>query len=93
MTDTIELQGCERCGKEADLETMTRMEDGWMCQPCDGAFRKAFDACRHTWSPHTDQMGDEGQYCENCSGFVRDEDFPAMFPTIPTVSDGERDAN
>jgi hypothetical protein len=56
------------------------MEDCWFCESCTNEFREAFKICEHKWSPHTDVMGDPGQYCEHCSGFVRDEDFPRLFP-------------
>lgn len=81
MDETIELQGCEHCNQEKNLELMVRMGDGWFCEDCYADFKTHFDACDHKWSPDVDDMGDEGQYCEKCSGFVRDEDFLAMFGT------------
>jgi hypothetical protein len=91
MSEQIELQGCEHCGKDHNLETMRMMSDCWFCEDCTADFQKHFDACSHKWSPHVDEMGDPGQYCEHCSGFVRDEDFPALFgesaqPTAPHSS-------
>lgn len=70
-----ELQQCERCGNESNLETCTRMDDCWYCAACTADFQKHFDACDHRWTPHTDSMGDDGQYCERCCGFVRNEDM------------------
>jgi hypothetical protein len=83
MTETIDLQSCERCSKERPIETMTIMEDCWFCQECVDAFQKQFDACDHSWEPHTDVMGDAGQYCSKCTGFVRDEDMPVLFGAKP----------
>lgn len=77
----IELQGCERCDKENPIQTMTMMDDCWFCQECVTDFQKHFDACDHKWSPHVDCMGDDGQYCERCSGFVRNEDMPLVTRT------------
>jgi hypothetical protein len=79
VSEAIELQVCEACSKERPIETMTLMEGCWFCGPCVDDFQKTFDACDHSWSPHTDDMGDPGQVCSKCSGFVRDEDFPALF--------------
>jgi hypothetical protein len=92
MTGTSEkpeLQACEHCGNEFPIQTMRRMPDCWFCELCCADFQKQFDACDHKWSPHTDEMGDPGQYCEHCSGFVRDEDFTALFPS-PLARGGER---
>lgn len=70
-----DMQGCERCQKENPIETMTMMDDCWFCQACTSEFQAAFASCEHNWSPHVDQMGDAGQYCERCTGFVRNEDL------------------
>lgn len=70
-----DLQGCERCSKEFDIETMSMMDDCWFCESCVADFQKTFDACQHQWEPHTDTMGDAGQYCSKCTGFVRNEDM------------------
>lgn len=78
--NTIELQPCERCSKETNLESMTIMEDCWFCAECVADFQKHFDACDHKWTPYTSTMGDPGQYCERCTGFVCDEDMPLLFP-------------
>jgi hypothetical protein len=56
-----------------------RMGDGWFCEDCYAEFKTHFDACDHKWTPDIDDMGDDGQYCEKCSGFVRNEDFPSLF--------------
>lgn len=77
-TEAVELQGCEHCSKEFPIETMRRMSDCWFCESCTDEFQKNFDVCDHKWSPHTDEMGDHGSYCERCSGFVRDEDMPRV---------------
>lgn len=82
MSEIVELQGCERCGKENPIETMRLMEDCWFCKECTDEFDAEFKSCDHKWSPHIDSMGDPGQYCERCSGFVRDEDFPLLFPLL-----------
>lgn len=79
MSETIELQGCEHCNEEKNLELMTRMGDGWFCEDCYADFKTHFDACDHKWTPNIDDMGDEGQYCEKCSGFVCDAAFPSLF--------------
>lgn len=71
----IDLQGCEHCSKEFPIEQMSRHEDVWICQECDAAFREHFKTCEHDWEPHVDAMGDDGQCCKKCSGFVRNEDF------------------
>lgn len=81
MTETIELQTCEHCSKDFDLESMTLMEGCWFCEGCTADFQKHFDACEHKWSPHVNEMGDQGQHCEKCTGFVCDDDFPALFGT------------
>jgi hypothetical protein len=83
VSETIELQTCEHCSKDANIETMTLMDGGWFCAECTADFQKHFAACDHRWSPHTDEMGDPGQYCEHCTGFVRDEDFQALFDRPP----------
>jgi hypothetical protein len=82
MSETIELQACERCSKETSLESMSMMEDCWFCADCTADFQKHFDACDHKWSPHVGSMGDPGQYCERCTGFVADEDFATLFPAL-----------
>ena len=79
MSETIELQTCERCSKDDNIETMTLMEGCWFCAPCVEDFQKHFDACDHKWSPYVNEMGDLGQCCERCTGFVCDEDFPLLF--------------
>ena len=86
MSETIELQTCEHCSKDFNLESMRRMDDCWFCESCTADFQKHFDACDHKWSSHIDQMGDEGQYCERCTGFVRNEDFFALFAKNPEVA-------
>lgn len=83
MSETIELQGCEHCNKEYDLESMTRMGDGWFCEGCCADFQANFDACDHLWSPAVDDMGDEGQHCPKCCGFVCDGNFEALFGKPP----------
>ena len=75
-----DIQACEFCSKEYPIEDCMSMEDSWICQPCYAAWKAEFDACNHEWEPHMDSMGDAGQYCTRCSGFVSDEDMPAMFP-------------
>jgi hypothetical protein len=72
-SEKIDLQACEHCGKEYPIETMHSMSDCWFCYRCTVSFEKAFDACDHKWSPHVDAMGNSGQHCERCSGFVTDE--------------------
>jgi hypothetical protein len=79
VSEQIDLQGCEHCGKEFNICSMRMMEDAWFCETCTSEFQEAFAVCEHQWSPHTDQMGDAGQVCEKCLGFVRDEDFGRMF--------------
>ena len=83
MSEAIELQGCECCDQEKNLELMTRMSDGWFCEDCYANFKTHFDACDHKWVPEVDDMGDEGQYCEKCSGFVCDGNFAALFGKPP----------
>lgn len=85
MTEQVELQCCEHCGKEFPLETMRSMDDCWFCAGCTADFQKHFDACDHEWSSDIDAMGDTGQYCQKCSGFVRDDDFDDLFGA-PSVS-------
>jgi hypothetical protein len=79
-----ELQGCEHCGKEVPIESMTTMGDCWFCSPCTDEWRAHFASCKHVFTP-SHEHGDAGQYCEKCSGFVRDEDFLLLFPTNPTA--------
>ncbi len=87
-----ELQGCEHCGKDFPLETMRMMSDCWYCEGCTAEFQKHFDVCAHSWSSHVDEMGDAGQYCEHCSGFVRNEDFPRLFgKSAPAALSATRD--
>jgi hypothetical protein len=81
--DEIEMQGCEHCSKEFPLEEMTRQADGWFCEGCYAEFKKHFDACDHIWEPEIDDMGDEGQYCAKCCGFVCDGNFEALFGKAP----------
>lgn len=76
MADPIDLQGCEHCEKEFPIEEMTMQEDVWICQGCYAEWKQHFDRCEHSWSPHVSTMGDDGQYCERCCGFVRNEDLP-----------------
>lgn len=75
-----ELCGCESCQNEFPIETMTLMCDNWFCEACTTEWRAGFDVCDHTWTPEHDEYGDPGQYCEKCSGFVRDEHMPLFFP-------------
>jgi len=77
--DEIETQACEHCNKEVPLEDMTRQSDGWFCEDCYAEFKANFDACDHLWSPDVDDMGDEGQYCPKCCGFVADGNFESLF--------------
>ena len=74
-----EIQGCEHCQKEFPLETMRMMSDAWFCEPCTKEWQQIFDACQHKWTPHVDEMGDDGRYCERCTGFVADDTFDARF--------------
>jgi hypothetical protein len=80
MAEQVELQACEHCSKELPVETMEIMDDCWFCSGCTAEWRAIFDACEHRWEPHVDQMGDEGQYCTRCMGFVCNEDMPVLFP-------------
>lgn len=82
MSETAELETCEHCDKDADIGSMTLMEGCWFCAPCVADFQKTFDACDHKWSPHVNEMGDPGQCCERCTGFVCDDDFPALFGRV-----------
>jgi len=70
-----ELQRCEHCLQYAQIETMTHMSEAWFCQPCVENWKATFDACDHQWSPWVDEYGDQGQFCERCTGFVRNEDM------------------
>lgn len=71
----MEMQTCEHCDKDFPIEQTTIMDDCWFCLGCVAEFQKQFSACSHQWEPHTDSMGDAGQYCTNCSGFVRNVDM------------------
>jgi predicted amidophosphoribosyltransferase len=73
-----DLIGCEMCGKSFDVERMTSMEGGWICEGCLSEWKSEFDTCNHDWetTPHYDDYGDEGRVCRRCSGFVRVEDLP-----------------
>lgn len=71
--------GCEHCDKEYPIEEMGMMGDCWICQPCIDEWRGIFNACDHRWEPHVDVMGDDGQCCTKCNGFVANENFPALF--------------
>lgn len=75
MNEPVDLQACERCSKEHPIETMRMMDDCWFCAACVSDFDKTFAACRHEWEPHADSMGDAGQYCTRCTGFVCNEDM------------------
>jgi hypothetical protein len=55
------------------------MEDCWYCPKCVAEWQAEFDACQHDWEPHVSVMGDDGQYCKNCSGFVANEDWQTIF--------------
>lgn len=82
----VEMQTCEHCSKDFPIESMRMMSECWFCEACTDDFHKHFETCDHKWSPHTDEHGDAGKYCENCSGFVRNEDFryipaPSQSPT------------
>lgn len=70
-----EMQGCERCAKEFPIQTMATMEDCWFCEACVAEFQQQFSICSHSWEPHIGTMGDSGQYCSRCTGFVRNEDM------------------
>jgi len=83
MTKMIELQTCEHCSKDFNIESMCSMEGCWFCSGCLEDFREHFKTCDHNWSPYVNEMGDEGQYCERCCGFVRNEDFPLLFDAPP----------
>lgn len=85
MTDVIDLQSCEHCEKQFPVEGMTRMEDGWFCSGCVAEWRETFDACEHSWTPHVNEMSEDGQYCENCCGFVANEDFERLGLVLPTT--------
>lgn len=91
MSEIIELQGCEHCGKEFSICSMSMMEDAWFCEGCTSEFQEAFSICKHNWTPLINQMGDAGQVCEHCLGFVRDEDFSRLFPDTPALSPQQRD--
>jgi hypothetical protein len=83
MSAVIELQGCECCGEEKNMQTMERMADGRICLDCYVGFKTNFDACDHEWRPDIDDMGDHGQCCLKCSGFVCDDSFAELFGTAP----------
>lgn len=78
MEAAFDIQGCEFCGRSSPVETMTIHDDCWVCEACDANFREAFAKCHHEWRRHVDQMGDDGQYCARCAGFVRNEDMAAL---------------
>lgn len=82
-----DLQGCERCGKEYEIEQMTMMVDCWFCKACTDEWQKHFDACEHRWEPECVD-GDEGKFCTKCTGFVRDEDFAALIESPASVAHG-----
>lgn len=91
MSNAIELCTCEHCNKDRNITTMTIMEGCWFCKSCTDEFQATFDACDHKWSPHTNEMGEPGQYCERCIGFVANEDFPKLFGATALVPhDGEK---
>jgi len=84
-----DLQGCEFCSKEFDIEVMTMHGDYWVCPECDARWRGEFAKCPHEWEPHHDHMGDPGQLCRRCSRF---DIFPEMFPpSTTTPSDSMRE--
>lgn len=58
---------------------MTSMEGCWFCEACTADFQRTFDACDHSWLPHTDEMGDLGKYCLKCTGFVANDSFDVLF--------------
>ena len=78
MPEPVDLQQCEHCDKEFPVETMTMMEDDWICDGCYKEWRAEFDACNHVWKPHTSTMSEPGRICERCNGFVADEDAPSL---------------
>jgi uncharacterized Zn ribbon protein len=75
----IEFQGCEHCDKEYSIEDMTMMGEFLLCPPCVDEWQGVFNVCKHEWEPEIDEMGDDGQYCTKCCGFVRNGDFPILF--------------
>lgn len=68
----MDLQGCESCGKEFDVGTMTLMGEYWFCEGCYDEWKKQFDACEHSWEPELSEFGEPGKYCHKCSGFTLD---------------------
>jgi hypothetical protein len=70
VTDQVERQGCEHCGEDHDLSTMTMMGDYWFCQNCCDEWKKDFDACDHLWEPQESEFGEPGRYCGKCCGFT-----------------------
>lgn len=86
MAEDVDLQGCEACGTEHPIEDMHMMEDCWFCTKCTEEWRAGFAVCDHTWEPHVSTMGDEGQYCTKCAGFVANEDFASLGLTPPPES-------
>lgn len=80
MSEQGDLQCCEHCGKEFPIEDMMMMGDsGFFCECCYAEWKVIFDSCNHQWEPQVDEMGDDGQYCTRCSGFVVNESFPDLF--------------
>lgn len=70
MTDTIEMCGCEHCGKDFPFDdNMVRMADCWFCGGCYAEWKAEFDKCEHAWEPEDSEFGEPGRYCHKCCGF------------------------
>lgn len=71
MSEPIDLQGCEHCGKEFPIEQCTMMVDCWYCESCCAEWRAIFDSCEHDWRDDY-QDGEKGVLCRKCNGFMPD---------------------
>lgn len=84
--DEDDLCTCEHCGLLKPWDDVHMHEDCWLCTACEGEHRKGFEACEHKWEPHVTQMGDEAQYCPECSTAVSNEDFRTVVGIEPPAN-------
>jgi Zn-finger nucleic acid-binding protein len=77
--DTI---GCEWCDWIGPTEQQVHLGDVDVCPECYAKWRKHFETCVHNWTRHSDDYGDEGQYCPQCGVFVEDGSAMKLFPLI-----------
>jgi hypothetical protein len=73
VPDAPEMQTCEHCGKDFDIEDCHMMGDCWFCDGCYKDWKQTFDSCTHEWEPEESEFGEPGRYCHKCCGFELDQ--------------------